>query len=327
MTFYSIQYLRGIASVFVLTQHAIHKSESKYGIGSNAFSIGESGVDLFFIISGFIIAYTSNKHFDLGKFIYSRITRIIPMYWLVTSAALLALAVIPEAVNSSGGKPAILESYLLLPSADSYLIKNGWTLSYEMYFYFIFALTLLTTNDNSYNTTLFSILLLSALGLAIQGNLYFEYATNYILLEFVFGIIIFKYYEKIPKSACYALISTGITALLIVNIMQIELKRTIAYGVPWSILVMGLVSLDSKSNWKASNKFTYALKLLGDSSYSLYLVHPFTLVASFYACSFFLSSTYFNQITLISIAISLIVGHLSFEYVEKPILARLKRTP
>lgn len=121
---YSIQYLRGIAALLVVLHHATHKG-FQYGNSSlDWLKIDSSGVDLFFIISGFIMCYTThNKSIDFYTFIKNRIERIIPLYWFFSVLALIIFLIAPQYVNSSGGNTGVLASFLLIPNGQKYLVN------------------------------------------------------------------------------------------------------------------------------------------------------------------------------------------------------------
>ena len=99
-------------------------------------------MELFFIISGFIMCHTTQssqgRWKDVGHFMVNRFTRILPLYWLLTALALVVFLIAPDKVNSSGGDTKIWQSFLLVPSEGKFLIMNGWTLTYEFFFYLLF---------------------------------------------------------------------------------------------------------------------------------------------------------------------------------------------
>ena len=115
----SVQFLRAIAALFVVISHISLKG-LQYNINSfQWFHIGGSGVDLFFIISGFIMCYTThNRNISFTKFIFARCKRILPLYWLVTLLALVVYIVAPSLVNSSGGEKSIFASFTLITNGD-----------------------------------------------------------------------------------------------------------------------------------------------------------------------------------------------------------------
>ena len=103
--------MRAIAALLVVFHHAAWKGE-QYSTNPLAwFSIGSIGVDLFFIISGFIMCHTvNNKKVLFSSFIKARFIRIVPLYWVLTSMALVVFLFFPEKVNSSGGVTDVLAS-------------------------------------------------------------------------------------------------------------------------------------------------------------------------------------------------------------------------
>ena len=191
--------MRAIAAMLVVFHHVAWKGEQYSTDPMYWFNVGDAGVDLFFIISGYIMCYTTfNKNVGIARFLKARFVRIIPLYWVITSAALIAYLVMPDKVNTSGGTTSIFHSYTLLPTTSKYLNNNGWTLSYEFYFYFIFSLGLVFSGRLKH--LLPSIILLS---LVLLGKFYdvadvnYYFLTNPLLIEFVFGIAVFNFYNRI----------------------------------------------------------------------------------------------------------------------------------
>lgn len=146
MKFSSIQCFRGLAANAVVLAH-LTSIEAKYGHGIALLpdwtrALGPAGVNFFFVISGFVIAYIAHDSTP-ARFALSRLLRIFPAYWFYTSIVLAVFLVAPGAVNSSyAHPPSILKSYLLWPQDVGPLLAVGWTLIHEMYFYLVIALVL-----------------------------------------------------------------------------------------------------------------------------------------------------------------------------------------
>ncbi|WP_313159776.1 acyltransferase family protein, partial [Mixta calida] len=139
----SVQLLRALAAIMVVMHHITIKAGQYHNNALSGFHIGEFGVDLFFIISGYIMCYTTEgKKIVPWVFIQRRIKRIIPLYWVMTAIALAVYLVAPAMVNASGGETSILASWTLFPLGKKLLVNNGWTLSYEFLFYLTFAVCL-----------------------------------------------------------------------------------------------------------------------------------------------------------------------------------------
>jgi len=194
----SIQMMRGIACILVVLFHISVKG-GQYGNGAlQGFSIGGAGVDMFFIISGYIMcASTAARRLNFFQFSLLRIKRIIPLYWLTTTAALVIYLYNPHVVNTSGGETSIWASYTLVPNGKKYLNSIGWTLSYEFFFYIIFALFI---NQGTYRAAvLSSIILLILVGIGLVANNdgpVLNFSTHTLYIEFVFGTCCFYLINK-----------------------------------------------------------------------------------------------------------------------------------
>ena len=141
----NIQLLRALAANGVVLAH-LYVVEQKYGQGMIVLpasaQMGAMGVDLFFVISGFIMALLV-RGATWRKFLVDRVTRIVPAYWFYTTLVLILSLLYPSFVNSSvEGQPSILRSYFLLPDSTGPLLAVGWTLIHEMYFYLACAMIL-----------------------------------------------------------------------------------------------------------------------------------------------------------------------------------------
>ena len=149
MTLFNIQYLRGVAALMVVLFHVLDSS-GRLGeaVVLPAFPAGEAGVDLFFVISGFIIWHTSrDPGLTPGRFMTKRIKRVVPLYWFFTLAMAAIVIVAPSLLRTTVFEPMHVIASLafvpyLHPTLHAYnpLVFVGWTLNYEMAFYVAFAL-------------------------------------------------------------------------------------------------------------------------------------------------------------------------------------------
>jgi len=327
---YSVQYLRGIAALLVVLHHIGIKGRQYDILALPWLHIGYIGVDLFFIISGFIMCYTTdNKSISFRKFLGARITRIMPMYWLVTILALIIFIVKPELVNTSGGETSIWASFTLVPNGDKYLVNNGWTLSFEFFYYIIFACALIFTK--TYKIQLISIMisLLAIVGLLINPeNVYFKFMTNAVLLEFVLGMIAFHIikHKLCPKIIAYVGIIISTLILVYENkygLIDTPLGSVIYAGMPFFMIFIGAVTLE---DYFIRNKsiFFKSIEELGNSSYSLYLIHPFVLsLGSIIAKHLGITKIPFLFTAGLLIA-SIIIGWISYKLIELPLNKLIK---
>ncbi|AMO78196.1 acyltransferase family protein [Pseudomonas citronellolis] len=279
----SIQHLRGIAALLVLIHHAIHKQGQISGTDTS-WDLGISGVDLFFIISGFIMCHiTTARETYPRDFFLARIRRIIPLYWSLSLVALTIFTIKPEIVNSSGGTTSILNSFTLIPNGEKFLIQNGWTLSYEFLFYIIFATALWANYKFRLLLVSISITLLVIFGLTtLPQNPTIAFATSPILLEFLMGILAYLYITHAPKSNIInlALLASGLLFLIFNSTKVDGANRSFFYGIPLALIFSGVVCNERIFNRLERSKILKASKEIGNASYSIYLSHPFVIAAT-----------------------------------------------
>jgi len=276
-----IQYLRGLAAVLVLLHHVAFKL-TRYPVDPLRWlHCGDIGVDVFFVISGFVITHSvRGKHgsaASVNEFLRGRIARIIPLYWLLTVVANAVFIAAPSFVNSSGGTTNIVASYFLLPTDDKYLVQNGWTLAYEFYFYALFASALLLPRaaGRGLVVTILCLLGSSNIVLTPHGPVQ-QFLLSPMLLEFAGGILLYLMYERAVGLAPWvrlALAGIALTLWILVNAGQATGIRVLDYGVASWFLCLAAVARRQDAaplRWEVPH-------WLGDVSFSLYLIHPFVV--------------------------------------------------
>lgn len=337
----SIQYLRFVAAFMVLFGHTtmmMHDvsllSDGNYAL-FDLFPWG-AGVDIFFIISGFIIAFViegvPGGSRGATDFTARRIIRIVPIYWIYT---LIFVAGTYLTGFASSGRPPLDEvvtSLLFIPyphSSDSVLrpvLGQGWTLNYEMFFYLCTAVCLIFLSGIRKRVVAATILTLFVIGSMMPDTGIFAKFFGYsVILEFLLGFVLFQLFSsnvRIGSATAVALVAAGLVLLLAFSMVERAgwywdeyLFRFFARGVPAFLIAAGF-SLVPGTN--ARSWFGKACLLLGDSSYSLYLVHPFIIIPGLRVLrhASFLPAP---VIALTLIAACLIASILSFKLVEKPI--------
>jgi exopolysaccharide production protein ExoZ len=278
----SLQILRLLAALAVVFFH-VGSGLVVEGVSSQNFALqGSSGVDVFFVLSGFIITYSTNLSLGTAEFIKRRIARIGPLYWFLTSLLILIAVAAPGLLNSVElSLETIWKSYLFIPFPKPNglvqpLLFLGWTLSYEVAFYLVFAVSLMAGRYAHALTTLV-IGSLVALGLAVRtDSVLLRFYTDPIMLEFLLGMLLYYGYESVlrqHKGSILLLLGLLLAGLLGFSFGS-DLPRFFGQGLPALALVAGFLLLDVKrSAW------TSLLVLLGNASYSLYLSHPYVLQA------------------------------------------------
>ncbi len=276
---YSIQILRGLAALLVVIYHASIKYDQSYG--GYIFHFGNIGVDIFFIISGYVMSLIySKRKLDVRSFVVDRLRRILPIYWLLTLAGYIAYLLYPSLVNSSGGNTYVFESFFLWPVDGKFLIQNGWTLSFEFYFYLLFGAASLMLGHYVYSVVLlFTLPILASFFNVDWAN---NFLANTIVYEFVYGIIAFYILEYVKNT--YWKLTLFLLAILV--IFYCIGGRSGSDGLIAFILVVTLGHINISKLEIERFIVLRLLSRLGDSSYSLYLVHVFSLVflSKLYQC-------------------------------------------
>lgn len=317
---YSVQLLRALAAILVVVCHAVHKQGQLSGT-NDTWEFGGSGVDLFFIISGFIMCYvTVNKKVTTSEFIKARVVRIIPLYWALSLVALAIYIVNPSLVNSSGGVTTVFNSFTLIPTGEKFLIQTGWTLSYELLFYLIYAAFLPFEWRRRLFLVCLAIASLVALGLLLApSNPTIQFLTGPLLLEFTMGVGAYIYVRNFQSTwwVNIAVLVSGIGLLIAGATVYPALHRVVLYGVPFSFIFASLVHLENVFKSTSSNMLMRIGREIGDASYSLYLSHPFALAAvGFIIRRFDLQHDPILSISLLVVA-ALSTGYLCYTFVEK----------
>jgi exopolysaccharide production protein ExoZ len=281
-----IQYLRGLAAMMVVVYHLSLQLNSING--ATEFQTLQSGVDVFFVISGFIMMYSTSggTKITASEFLRRRLVRIAPLYWAATIFIVAMLLFAPQFVKSSKLEWEHASASLAFiahenPAArGAYipLVTPGWTLNIEMMFYAVFGCAIWLGSRKPLYVVLIAgvpLTALALLGLAFQPRGIFGFYANPIILEFVYGILIARHTMRNADLPMNALV-VGALLLLFVGLLCAPpegplLLRSFRYGIPAAAIVFLALS-------KSVPRWTL-LHLLGDASYSIYISHFFVLSA------------------------------------------------
>ncbi|WP_037499652.1 acyltransferase family protein [Sphingomonas jaspsi] len=298
----SIQALRFIAASLVVVTHASH-----------AFPLGNVGCDIFFVISGFIIASLLPKHTPTS-FLRSRLTRIYPFWW----AILLPKMVYQIVVNGKWDAARAFTSITLWPVMGDFTVPYlfvGWTLCFEMLFYVCASLVLVDRRAAPVLTLAYVVALAGALAV---GTPLLAFVGNPIILEFLMGVLIARLPGARPAIGGGAVMG-GIAAIVLFTTPQLshpygvfdvsQPLRAVLWGVPAAVLVWGALQLEPLFKGRAASALAYG----GDASYSIYLVHML-VIAPLAA---------FIPWTLLAV-LAIGVGLLVHRHLEKPLLSLVR---
>ncbi len=324
-----VQYLRGVAALMVVLFHS--SPMVRNFIGMTTLAWGEFGVDIFFNISGFVMMHsviTAEKSTSSIAFIKNRLIRIGPMYWLMTSLMTCILIIKPTAFNS-----AVLSmdhyalSMLFIPhfhpgieGAVLPMLVPGWTLSYEMYFYIVFSAALLLPHFFLFGWVLGVLAVVNIIARSgfIEQSATSMFLGNSIVYEFTCGMFIALLSRRgiyIPK--WFAVIALPLASSLIIFASSAD-NRFVTVGLSATIILYSTLSFVVPTKKVVLSFF----RLLGDSSYSLYLSHVFVIglvsilwrkVFAVHAIETYLSAVLY---LLLCCASSITVGALLYKGVE-----------
>ncbi|HET6565290.1 MAG TPA: acyltransferase [Xanthomonadales bacterium] len=280
----NIQMLRAFAALAVVLYHL----GPHYRDAGGAFTLligisqwGFFGVDVFFVISGFVISYTVfPKERNLqgaGTFLRHRLSRIYLGYW---PFALLALYVLPLHGPANLAQVSTF-STLALTSADlgKLALPVAWSLSYELYFYALFGLLFCCSNEviKRVFLVIFVLLLARVLFVPVDPDSQLYFWVSAYMLEFLYGVLIFLFQGLLLKRRLIPPACILVVAGLMLgsgNHLQHD-ARVLYFGISAAALVVLALQLEESGLFSAP----HWLVSLGDSSYALYLSHLFVITA------------------------------------------------
>jgi exopolysaccharide production protein ExoZ len=347
---YSVQYLRAIAAILVVYSHAIDLQDRFGSSLQQKFyfleNFGAIGVDIFFVISGFIISVIAER--NTGKaaatqFFKRRILRVVPVYYV---ASFIFFCLFNLFIKVSG--PAIVKTLTVLPVFDSGpvfqnpILYIGWTLSFEFLFYILYGILIFYGVKKKENS-----LLIIAATLFIAGKIFplhivqWQFLTSPMILEFAMGVMIAKAYkskETLQRYIPYLCLLCGIglyvyliltgcgnasEAEIVLESNAVATTRVVLWGIPSALLVAGFILREKN---KTVSKPRSPLIFLGDASYSIYLAHPicFQALGSVVRRFPVLQKMPGDVLVFAFLVVGVLAGVIFYLWVEKPLLKRLK---
>lgn len=271
--FRGVQAMRGLAALSVVCGHAViaHAIPGTRSIAEGAHTILASGVDIFFVISGFIIATAAASQTDAPNFAFRRIVRIYPVYWLVLLAAFISSYWIAP---SGGEAPAALRlGDILAWDFPNGYVPPAWSIAFEMHFYAVVAALLAIAPHRLFEG------LSAMLGVAVVAivlHLPLGIYSHPLILEFGAGVLI-AYLARVKTTLPVLPYTTAVSAALfaagwywifVVGASDPQFARVPTYGLGAALLVYTVVSAE-----RDGAGFSPILQWLGSISYSLYISH------------------------------------------------------
>lgn len=294
----SIQIARAFAALAVLAAHAQSLPES-LGLAHfehSAWSFGQAGVDIFFVISGFIIAAVVERTDGVSKFVARRALRILPFYWFFTAIwALILLSV----WNDPPDTVHLAASMAILPQDVVPVLGVGWSLEHELIFYGIVALLIAFGRaDDLFGVMAVvasaSIVAHVAWPSQVEGAMGGHLLSLY-HVQFFAGVALFRWRKAVaamswdttllfgaflfPASAIVLHFLYG-TAVPAQPIGFEGIARVGLWGLASALVLSGLLAFESQRADLMRSRAARALVYLGGASYTLYLSHPIVIAGT-----------------------------------------------
>jgi len=327
-TIFGLQALRFIAAAIVVVTHVLNREFTLYVPAPVPRAPWmEAGVDIFFVISGFIMVYIIKPETTPGAFWLQRFTRIVPLYWVATAIAFVGGLMLPEWFFGHQGWWYALQSVLFVPvgvNSDAHpLISPGWTLIYEFAFYSILAICLTLRRPPFALATVVIVALVSAGTLLGQWVPWLAfYSDKALMIEFLFGMgaaVLVRDHALRPWMGL-VMAAAGFVLIYFLWDYQVGWPRGLKIGLPAFLTVFGF--LVGEPLWQRYNPMRQFARL-GNASYSIYIVHFFFVTA---AATAFAKSTWLRDFAgpygfiVVGVLGGLALGILAHIFIERPLL-------
>lgn len=337
--FQTIQILRGLAALIVVLFHLTltHARREQDVLIGGVFQNGFAGVDLFFVISGFVIMHTSHQYVNKPDYfityIRKRFIRIYPIYWLtlilIISGVLVVELVTQKSTNYLLSSHRLMSTFLLLPNHAN---LNGvtWSLSHELYYYLVFGLLILSRR---FWPLVALIVVLSGVSVLYPGLVSYPLLTDFCFspynLEFASGILVWWLVDryKVGLPVCFLLMVIALVWLLAQGSIPREAvpERVVLYGFSCFLIVFSLAGLEGNNGLKSSS-LSRLLAKIGDASYLIYIIH-FPFLPFYGRLLAFLQLTMVGQHLAAILFTSVLTTACIYlhKYVELPLVKRLNQ--
>jgi exopolysaccharide production protein ExoZ len=296
-----LQMLRALAALLVVGDHIVYYLASKQYVAqffqNLAWFSGTFGVDIFFVISGFIISCTSrplfNKQWGASQFAYRRTVRIVPLYWLVTIIAILLLTLHRVPSNFE-----IFSSLMFLPVVTEIgqplrpILGVGWTLNLEVFFYALFTISLLFSR----RLGIFLLVVVLTILVAAGGLLKplsdttdpvttATFLSNPIMLLFAAGVLLETAINRhdgltfqMPFAGLLSVVLVGAGIVIFIGVVD-QAPWPLSWEIFFWVLCIAIVFFAVVAPEQGQSRVVAMLELLGDGSYSIYLSHFIVIAA------------------------------------------------
>lgn len=331
MFFNNIQAMRGIASLIVFFVHLFSTRPGMVPawIEQSVYTVGPAGVDIFFVISGFVVTLSAfktsgklNPKKESIQFILKRISRVYPTYWIVLA---IACIISPPVWLSPDWLPhTSLVHLATLTYTYNYKVMVAWTLVYEMFFYLVLSVLIIFGRERFFPLLfvwIFFEILVIALTNTYDKNLAGYVPFNPQIIQFSAGCIVAFIVKELKTGYGKEVLFGGIILFFAMCYVNITLAnwtpwtRTLTLTLPCAMMIYGAAVSEIQSTFK----FKAPILWLGDVSFSLYLWHQITFETMMYVFDkLHLTSSLPGAVSLAIWSICAItMAYLSYHFIEK----------
>lgn len=334
----NIQVLRAAAAMLVVLHHTKAMMPG-IGLPTKVLSFAALGVDLFFVISGFIMVLTTDVARTGGlRFMENRVARVVPLYWVMTLLVFALALTVPGALGTrpSGADLARSLAFIPYPRVDGTMqpvLFLGWSLNYEMFFYLVFACAIAASRAMAHRVGHVT-LAVGAIGLLVLGGFVLQPAgatigafySNPKMIEFIVGMLVARGLPYIRGERGWAVVG------VVVGFVWLAATPSLFADAASTFSATGAATLILLSALAAERGGLVArwplIVLLGNASYSLYLVHPLVTQVAVHAWQrlggMALGAPVTLAVMLVTLLLAAAVAIATYRLVETP-LSRLAR--
>jgi exopolysaccharide production protein ExoZ len=302
----TLQMARGVAANLVVLQH-LTEFEAKYA-GTRLPGVlhyGDLGVDIFFVLSGFIMVAVAGRNVNALQFLWRRAVRIYPTYWLATLIMIAAAVSVPGLVHEQLASIPLWRSFLLIAAVPKQpVVSVGWTLVHEVYFYLVFATFLAFRIPYLLGTIVWAAVIIAVTVVlphdVIKSSPVLEMATSPLTFEFMMGLVIGMLWIDWPAPRVLTNFGAAVPALFVLLLLPVigmhyhffayetafgvfpfgdtrylVAVRVLVFGIPIALILYSLAAYETR----LSKRVPRLLVAIGDWSYSIYLFHFMVLSA------------------------------------------------
>jgi peptidoglycan/LPS O-acetylase OafA/YrhL len=337
--FLGIQLLRFWAAMLVVVMHLTQSISIHHtgGGGGDYWHFGSSGVDIFFVISGFVMASSTRnlpadpqrRMYAAWAFMRRRILRVVPLYWFYTLLKVLLLLAVPSlALRTSLDLQHLVLSLLFIPAFSPWglvepVLPVGWTLNFEMFFYAVFAVAI-AFGRQRIQIALLLFLLIFLMGQFTDDLVILNFYASSMIFEFMLGAGISHFYASTrtpPPWLGLPAIAAGLILLFGIH-WDVSTDRFTTWGLGAGLIVIGTIWLEP---WISKSQWAGRLAFLGDASYTVYLSHTFVVPAG--VVLFKVAGLHNSWLISLSVGLAVVVsGCALYVLIEKPLGKALKQS-